>query len=131
MIAIDSSALVKYLVREEGWFKVRKYLEEGCITLDFAIKEVLNVVWKRVAVGELDESYACKVVSLFLKSEIVKKVDQEQFMQKAFLIAVRNRITVYDSLFIALAKENNIPLLTSDKKQAEAAERENVKVILV
>jgi len=130
VIVADSSALIKYLSREEGWPEVRRHLEGGSITLDLAFKEAFNAIWKRVVMDGLEEDYASKVLASFLKSELVKRVDQERFLREAFAIAVRGKITVYDSLFIALARETGMPLLTSDAKQARAAEKENAKAIL-
>jgi predicted nucleic acid-binding protein len=43
-------------------------------------------------------------------------VNQDEYLIKAFKIANRNKITIYDSLFIALAKSMNPELITSDKK---------------
>ena len=40
MRVIDSSALIKYFTREEGWEKVREILLNGAITLDLAVKEL-------------------------------------------------------------------------------------------
>jgi len=56
---------------------------------------------------------------------------QEQYLTDAFEIAVNNHITIYDALFIAVAKRRNLELITSDKKQAYIAERLGVKTILV
>ena len=47
MRVIDSSVLVKYFSREKGWEKARKYIVEGAMTLDLAIKEVSNTLRKR------------------------------------------------------------------------------------
>ena len=60
-MVVDSSVLAKYVLREEGWEEVEKYLERGTITLDLAVKEVLNALWKRVMRGELERSYALEV----------------------------------------------------------------------
>ena len=130
MIVIDSSALAKYLLKEEGWREVRKHLEEGCVTLGLAIEEVVNALWKRIVMGHLDEGYAKEVVRSFLESGIVKVEKQDQFLEEALSVAVRRKMTVYDSMFIALAKKRGLPLLTSDKEQAKAAEEEGVKTIL-
>jgi len=52
---------------------------------------------------------------------------EEQYLSDAFEIAVNNRITIYDALFIAVAKRRNLELVTSDEKQADIAERLGVK----
>ncbi|MEM3430870.1 MAG: type II toxin-antitoxin system VapC family toxin, partial [Candidatus Bathyarchaeia archaeon] len=69
MKVIDSSSLSKYVNREANWKEVRKHLEEGCMTLDLAIKEVGNSIWKRVSRGELDPDTA---MSLFKDLVILK-----------------------------------------------------------
>ncbi len=45
---IDSSILAKYLLKEEGRRKIAEVLREKPITLDLALKETTNVLWKRV-----------------------------------------------------------------------------------
>lgn len=129
MIAADSSVLAKYLLREDGWEFIRKYLEEGCATLDLAFKEVANALWKRVAKGELNTEYAVKVLSALVKLDLVKTIDQKTLLPEAFMIAAKHRITVYDALFITLAKKVEAPLLTADKTQAKTGEKEGIKII--
>jgi predicted nucleic acid-binding protein len=131
VIVIDSSALAKYLLREDGWQEVRRYLEEGCVTLNLAIKEAINALWKRVIMGGLDEGYAKEVARSFLNSGIVRAEDQDQLLEEALSVAIKRKITIYDSLFIALAKGKGLSLLTSDRRQVEAAIEEGVKAILV
>jgi predicted nucleic acid-binding protein len=58
-------------------------------------------------------------------------VNQDKYLIKAFKIANRNKITIYDFLFIALAKLKNLELVTSDIKQYEIAKNEGVNVILI
>ena len=58
-------------------------------------------------------------------------VNQDECLIKAFKIVNRNKITIYDSLFIVLAKPINLELVTSDKKQYEIAENEGVNTQLV
>ena len=39
MRAIDSSSIVKYFSREEGWEKIREYILDGVVSLDLLVKE--------------------------------------------------------------------------------------------
>ncbi|WP_243671687.1 type II toxin-antitoxin system VapC family toxin [Vulcanisaeta sp. JCM 16161] len=55
---------------------------------------------------------------------------EEQYMPDAFMIALRNDITVYDSLYIAQALKRGT-LLTSDKEQASVARKLGISVILM
>jgi predicted nucleic acid-binding protein len=45
---IDSSVLTKYLLKEKDWEKIHEILLERPYTLDLAMKEVANAIWKRV-----------------------------------------------------------------------------------
>lgn len=45
-------------------------------------------------------------------------------MQKAYALAERNGITVYDAVFIALALETGLPLRTFDGAQTRAMKAE-------
>ncbi len=131
MKVIDSSSLIKFFSKEEGWEKVAQIISEGVITLDLSIKEVANALWKKVIIGEMKEDIAIKILSDLLKREAMIIVNQDEYLIEAFKIANRNKITIYDSLFIALAKSKNLELVTSDIKQYEIAKNEGVNTLLV
>jgi predicted nucleic acid-binding protein len=128
---IDSSSLVKFFSKEKGWEKVVEIISEGVMTLDLSIKEVANSLWKKILLGEMKEDVVIKILSDLLKREALLIVSQDEYLIEAFKIANRNKITVYDSLFIALAKSNNLELVTSDKKQYEVAIKEGVNTRLI
>lgn len=50
------------------------------------------------------------------------------YLDTAFRIAVENSITIYDALYIAQALKHDATLVTSDRKQAQVAERLGVKI---
>jgi predicted nucleic acid-binding protein len=118
---IDSSALIKYVLREEGWEIVETHIKEGCVTLELAIKETANALVKKVLKNEVATETAKKIIAHLPK--IVRIVPQTEHFSKAVEIATKYKITIYDALFIALAVNFGQPLLTSDKKQAEISEK--------
>lgn len=131
MKLIDSSALVKYLSREEGWEKVEEVMLEGVITTDLAIKELANALWRKVLRGEMSCKTAMRIVRDIVEFKPFPIETQERYLLDAFEIAVKNNITVYDALFMAIAKEKDLELVTCDDKQAEIAEKLGLKVVLV
>ena len=131
MRVIDASTIVKYVNREPNWREVEKYFLEGCITVDLAIKEVINSIWKRVLRGALSEEDGYKVFRGFIENLMVKIVNQENLLDNAFKIALKQKCTIYDAIYIALAKQEKLELITSDKKQKELAEKENIKIIYI
>ena len=131
MRVIDSSALIKYFSREKGWEDVRRYMLEGVLTIDLAIKETLNALWRKIIKEEIMYETVVKLIKDLTKNRPFPLESQEQYLTDAFEIAVNNHITIYDALFIAVAKRRNLELITSDKKQADIAERLGVNTILV
>ncbi|MEM3678055.1 MAG: type II toxin-antitoxin system VapC family toxin [Candidatus Bathyarchaeia archaeon] len=133
MKAIDASALLKFILREEGWRDVAEHLEEGTTSIDLVIKESINAVLRRTWRGQqsLEEASTMLDILRELYPKAIKVEDEDEYLEEATLIASNQKITIYDALYIALAKRRGIPLLTSDQRQAEAAEKEGVKTIKV
>jgi predicted nucleic acid-binding protein len=128
---IDSSALVKYFSREVGWEKVGEVMFEGVVTLDLAIKELSNALWKKVLRNEMNYETAARIIRDIVEGKPFPIEPQERYLLNAFEIAVKGNATVYDALFIAMAREKGLELVTCDEKQAEIAEKLGLKVVLV
>jgi len=126
---IDSSSIIKYIAKEEHWKRVEEYVKEGCITLDLAVKETANALVKKTLRGEVDLETAREILNYIPR--IVKIKSQNEQFPKALEIAVKNKLPIYDALFMALSLNTNVPLLTSDKKQAETSKEYGITVILV
>ena len=133
MIVIDASALAAYLLREEGFEEIREYLRRGVISVGLALKEVSNAVltaWRRGRISTEHAEAALKALFILLGANVVvESYAQDRLLAEAFGIAMRHRITIYDALYIALAKERRASLLTRDGRQRDAAERDGVSVI--
>jgi len=125
---IDSSALIKYISKEDGG-KVEEHLKDGCLTLDLALKETVNALVKKTVKDEAKAGTAKEIISHLPR--IVRITTQIEYLSKAAEIAMKNNMAIYDTLFIALAIGTGNPLLTSDKKQAEIAQAYGVTVTLV
>ena len=92
------------------------------ITLDLAVAEVGNAAWKRVAFFEESKDAAWLSLSkclLFIKS--CTMMNSSDLAGHAYEVALENKTTFYDSLFLAAAEQEKVPLLTLDKKMYEAA----------
>jgi len=126
---IDSSALIKYIAKEEDWGKVEEHLKDGCLTLDLALKETANALVKKTVKDEAKAGTAKEIINHLPR--IVRITTQIEYLSKAAEIAMKKNMTIYDTLFIALAISTSNPLLTSDKKQAEIAQAYGVTVTLV
>jgi predicted nucleic acid-binding protein len=133
VIVIDASALTKFILKEEGWSEVAEYLKTGTFSVDHVMKETANAVWKRSKQGAVSPEEA-KTMLKALKNitERAVKVEGELvYMDDAVSITFSQNVTIYDSLYIAMAKAKGLKLLTADESQANAATAENVAVTLL
>lgn len=132
MRVIDTTVIVAYVLKEPGWEKLAGLLVHAA-TLDMAVKEALNAVWKTYARGLISkESARTKAKALLELAESgLEIVDEKTLFERAFDIACSENISVYDALFIALAENRDSPLYTLDEQQAEKAKKLAVRVKVV
>jgi predicted nucleic acid-binding protein len=124
---------VKFILKEEGWNKIADFLKAGTISVDLVIKETVNAIWKRVMRKEISLEDAKRMFEA-MKGILNKAVIIENEMDhidEAFKISIKQNITVYDSLYIALAKKKKLELLTADEMQAQVASLEEVRAIVL
>ncbi len=132
MNVIDASALSKFILKEDGWEAVANYLVNS-LSVDHVLKEVSNAIWKAFRRGFIDADDSVKKFSALLtllnaNLELVSEVD---VLPSAFDLALRRGITVYDALYVELAKREDLPLVTCDEHQGRVARDEGVKVLLL
>ena len=111
MIVIDASSLAKFILKEEGWSEVKGYLTKGVFSIDHSLllySQIKRLITERIIILEPEYRY----------------------IDKALDIALKCKMTIYDSLYIAQALRYG-ELLTSDKRQAQVAEKFGVKVIFI
>ncbi|MEL9940353.1 MAG: type II toxin-antitoxin system VapC family toxin [Ignisphaera sp.] len=132
MIVVDASLLAAFIRKEPGWEKLVNYVRL-CITIDLVLKEVLNAIWKDATIKRtinIETAFKLQEI-LFSMIGINIEIEPEgKYLSKAFEIALKTGITVYDALYIALAIEKKLPLATLDEKQARVAQANGVKTIV-
>nr|WP_084742605.1 type II toxin-antitoxin system VapC family toxin [Sulfurisphaera tokodaii] len=122
---MDASVLAKFVTKEKGWEKITEILKDA-ETLDFALVEVSNVVWKKVVLTrELTEQDAIKAVTIIKEylPQLLTLNKSVNLIERAMEISVKEKIPIYDSLYIALAERKGSKLVTGDKKQHEIAKK--------
>jgi len=136
VIVIDASSLAKYFLKERGGRDVRDLIDarSTVYSVDLVVKEVANAVWKRVKIlKSMDEDRAQllfeSLLELVEKNVIVLEPEGE-YIRKAYRISMMENVTVYDSLYVALAEKLG-ELVTSDKAQAEIAAKHGVKTLFI
>jgi len=123
VIVVDSSVIAAFVLKEHGWERLADTLKNA-LTVDHAVKEVSNAVLKACRRGEISKEDA--VLKLRALTKLLEKnvmlASEEKLVAEALKAALESSsLSVYDALFIALAREKGLPLVTLDEAQhAEA-----------
>jgi predicted nucleic acid-binding protein len=127
---VDASALVAYLLEEEGFEKMSEILSEGAESVPLLIKESCNAVLEAEKQGRISREDGEKVLQVILSLEDlnIKTVAQSGLIPAAFAIAQENGLTIYDSIYIALAKATGGSLASRDGRQLEIASKLGVRI---
>ena len=133
-IVIDSSIIAKFILRESGWKRVRDIVSRRPYTLELAVKEVANAIWRRATlIKDIGSEKALILLSdlLELKKKMLIVEPQDQYLTQALEIAIKEGITVYDALFIAQAIVKQATLVSSDRGQCQVAEKLGVRTLTI
>jgi len=133
VIVVDASALTAFILREEGWRSIARYIVR-CISVDHIVKEVVNAIWRATYLRKLisiEEAFKAYSILMQLVDRNIILYPEAKYLQKALEISLRYGITVYDALYIALALEERKPLLTLDSRQSEVAKALGVTPVSV
>lgn len=123
---VDSSVAIKWYIPEKWSIEAVEWLESAnkkgyrLLAPDLIFPEIGNVLWKKCRKGELAVEDARKILSAVDEAFPVRVVRSASLLPAAFEIAhVFNR-SVYDSLYLALAKARGGVLVTADLRLANA-----------
>jgi len=117
MIVADSSYLVEGILRD-----ARLIENETIVAPDLALYEVINTFWKHeTKIGDLDDasSHIDLVLELVSAGTILLVRPDRKLLNEAYVLSVKHRIPVYDTVFVALALQLRLELKTYDEKQAK------------
>lgn len=116
---LDSSIIAAIFFQEKASQKVIQLVQDKKLfTVDFALVEVANVAWKRVTIFGGDKKIMEKALrkSIEFINTSCEVIKMDELFDLSFEIAVKEKITVYDALFLAAAQNKKISLYTLDKK---------------
>ena len=132
MIVIDASILAAYILKEPNWKKLEIFIMSSC-SVELIVKEVANSIWKAFYRGLISKEDANKkfLALISLININMKLYEQSRIIQEAYIIAMKHNITIYDSIYIALAKKLKAKLVTLDKRQYLTAKNEGISCELI
>jgi predicted nucleic acid-binding protein len=121
MIVVDASALIEVLLRTPAAIAVEKWLFDPRQTLHaphLLDVEVAQVVRRYAAKGEIDGERG-RAALADLSDFPLRRYPHEFLLPRVW--DLRNNLTAYDAVYIALAEVLDAPLLTRDHRLAAAA----------
>ena len=125
-VVIDTSVIGHYFFYTSAAGAIEEQLRRSSLVApSFLHIEFRQVLWKHMR--NLCDADARHILSLFEEIPI-RLVPDMEIRNSALDIAARLGITMYDALYAALAEQENIPLLTADKRLAAALDGSGITV---
>lgn len=116
---IDASVIVKWFFPEVHSEEAVALIDRTNLVLvpDLLWAEVGSVFWQRVRRGEITAVEAERLVDALEAFPCeLRGVPAQELLAPALAIAIEAGTTVYDSLYLALAIREGVPLITADRK---------------
>ena len=126
VIVADTSALIRLYLPDgpipdgfEDYVDSAWRAEATLVVPELALPEVAQVLWKKQQSDYISESEADEILSAVLDLPI-EVVGHRELLVEAIAFARLHSLTVYDSLFLALARKMKAELITADEKLKRA-----------
>jgi predicted nucleic acid-binding protein len=104
-------------------------VEEGSVRLfapDLIYAEAGNTLWKKHRLKELTPSEVGKITDLIISIPL-KVAPLKALFPLAVDIAIAYEVTVYDALYLSMAKVYEAQMMTADKKVFDLTAKTNLK----
>jgi predicted nucleic acid-binding protein len=117
VFVIDASVVIKWFVPEIHSEAARRLLSatHEYFSPDLLFSEVGNVIWKKVRRGELTARQGERQAA-DISTVAVETVPTRGLMIDAYALAVTTGLTVYDSMYLALAVRLKTQMITADDR---------------
>jgi predicted nucleic acid-binding protein len=124
---IDTSALIRLFVPDgpvpDGFEEFLRGVERGlnaAIAPELLLAEAANVINKKQLTGELSGDESVRLLDDLL-SVPIRLFPHRPVISRAFELARDHRLTVYDTLYLALAEEHGAVVFSADRNILEVA----------
>lgn len=121
LYVIDAGVVVKWFIPEVNSTIARQLLDryhqglDTPIAPDLLISECANVFWRRCRQGDITEQEATDSLADLLDLNL-PFVPATDIVKTALQLALQHQRTLYDALYLALARERGCDLITADER---------------
>lgn len=121
---VDASVAVKWFVEEPGSSSACALLATGKVLLapSLVLAEAGNTAWKKVRRGEMTQEQGEAMVRA-LPLYFHRLVHTEVLIDRAYALAHQLDHPVYDCLYLALAEQETVLLVTDDRRLLKVVAR--------
>ncbi|HPD79773.1 MAG TPA: type II toxin-antitoxin system VapC family toxin [Spirochaetia bacterium] len=130
IVVLDASAGIEIGLGRDDLQKYEDLLEQASrvITSDLYKAEVANVLWKYVRAKLLTKDVALQRLQYCLNL-IDEYIDITENNQESFIESIRIDYSVYDVLYLTIARRNGAILITQDKMLKDIAKELGIETI--
>lgn len=122
----DASVLFKLLVVEDDSHVVDSLIRSTRLFVpDFAFIEVGNALWARIHSAQIEYGEAKPLIG-HLRNLGLETRQADRFVDRALEIASLIDHPIYDCIYLAMAEDYDVPLVTADKRFVSALRRSDL-----
>ena len=121
MIVIDASSIAEVLLQSPKAARIvgRVFSPGGSVHAPHLIDiEIVSIVRRYFLRGDVSEARGAQMLDIF-KALPIERHDHEALIPRIWQL--RNNLSAYDATYVALAEGLTAPLVTSDRRLANAA----------
>ncbi|GAP97544.1 type II toxin-antitoxin system VapC family toxin [Leptolyngbya sp. NIES-2104] len=132
---VDASVVIQYAITQQYTPESRNLISQmyqgsQLHIPEFCLLECTNVLWKAVRFDNLAVTIATQIVRELQRLPFqIESV--ASLLPDALQIGLTHQLAIYDSLYITLAQQLDIPLISVDERQVRAAIAQNVTIKLI
>lgn len=119
---IDASVALKWVLQEEGSEAAAAFLDGRPLFAPGLLRiEVANALWSATRRGRLTPDEAADALDLILRGPLRSGGPEQDLAARALQLADLLAHPVNDCIYLALAMLREVPVITADRRFAEAA----------
>ena len=131
-LVIDASVLIKFYIPEILSDRAERLLakvekkEIDLLAPDLIYPEAGNILWKKQRLKELTRPEVEEITDAILSLPLIIEASKS-LLPLAVELAIAYRTTVYDALYLSLAKVYETTMTTADRKLVDALAKTDLK----
>lgn len=130
IVVLDASAWIEIGLGRDKAQRYQESLEQASkvLTSDLYKAEVTNVLWKYVKAKLLTKDIALQRLQYCLDL-VDEYIDITENNQESLIESIRIDHSVYDVLYLTIARRNGAVLITQDKKLKDIAKEQGIDIL--